>query len=150
MHHSACVDLPQTFCPIGLAHSLGDLHRSTRTKHSMNPYDPPQTVDDDTLDVDVIQTEGNSRVFAAGVSMVVVGVGLILFCHLAQSFAGEGQSPPIQRDWLYWFIGLGVILMHFRGQIRRCRTKPPTGLTAPSKENPATHLVTPPNRSQGN
>ncbi|MGB7344528.1 MAG: hypothetical protein WBD20_09965 [Pirellulaceae bacterium] len=87
----------------------------------MNPYDPPQAIDDEGLHIDVIQSEGNYRVFAAGVAMVFVGMGLILFRHLAHTFAGGNQSPPIEQDWLYYFVAFGVLLTHFGGKVRRRR-----------------------------
>ncbi|QDT08107.1 hypothetical protein [Planctomycetes bacterium K23_9] len=85
----------------------------------MNPYDPPQAIDNEGPHVDVVQSEGNFRVFAAGVAMVVVGAGLILFRHLAHSFSGGRQSPPMEQDWLYYFVAIGVLLTHFGGKVRR-------------------------------
>ena len=89
----------------------------------MNPYDPPQSLEDESAKVDVVKTEGNFRVFAAGVALVVGGTGVILFRHLGRSFVDAGKPSTFAFDWLLLTIPIGILLMLCRGIQRRRRHK---------------------------
>ncbi len=84
----------------------------------MNPYAPPKDIENETIVTETVLSEGNFRMFAAGVAMIVVGAGLLLFRHLAHSFAGGPAPLSLFQDWVLWFIGVGAVLVHF-GQRKR-------------------------------